>query len=152
MQSLTTRASGSGSGTQRRGGRSRQTKTPQHEPRHARTNLYSLFGEKAGHAATRGSQAPSRLKMRDMFRPGEEPKRKQIPIRVVVIDSAGMNPPVDVAVLVGRNDLVSNLVQGIRTKLAIPVKEKIVLASVQFKHYDEKGKANPGLCSKAAPK
>ena len=87
-----------------------------------------------------------------MFRPGEEPKRKQIPIRVVVIDSAGMNPPVDVAVLVGRNDLVSNLVQGIRTKLAIPVKEKIVLASVQFKHYDEKRQGKPGAlfqgCSK----
>ena len=125
---------------------------PRVEPRHAKTNLYSLFGEKAGHAATRGSQAPSRLKMRDMFRPGEEPKRKQIPIRVVVIDSAGTNPPVDVAVLVGRNDLVSNLVQGIRAKLAIPVKEKIVLASVQFKHYDEKRQGKPGAlfqgCSK----
>ena len=126
----------------------------QHEPRHARTNLYSLFGEKAGPAATRGNQAPAptRLKMRDMFRPGEEPKRKQVPIRVVVIDSAGKNPPVDVAVLVGRNDLVSHLVQGIRTKLAIPVKEKIVLASVQFKHYDEKRQHKPGLqfqgCSK----
>ena len=125
---------------------------PRVEPRHARTNLYSLFGEKPGHAATRGNQAPSRLKMRDMFRPGEEPKRKQIPIRVVAIDSAGMNPPVDVAVLVGRNDLVSNLVQGIRATLAIPSRRRLCWPACSSSTTTRRGKANPGLCSKAAPK
>ena len=78
-----------------------------HEPRHAKADLYLCLAAAEVSAATRGNQAPTRLKMRDMFRPGEEPKRKQIPIRVVVIDSTGINPPVDVAVLVGRRPRIS---------------------------------------------
>ena len=118
---------------------------PEHvNTQHVSTNLYTLWQPKTNPAGLRTAAAvPALLKMRDMFRPGEAPKRKQIPMRVVVIDSSGKSAPVDVAIPVGRNDHLSHLVQGIRTKLAIPAKEKIVLASVQFKSHEEK-RRKPG--------
>jgi hypothetical protein len=69
--------------------------------------------------------------------PSDAPARRDVPFRVVVVDTSGELAPVEIAVSVGRDKDVSHLLAAVRARCAIPPKEKLLLAAVEFSPHDQ---------------
>jgi hypothetical protein len=66
----------------------------------SRLNLHNLIAKNGGTGADHDEA--KFMTLRSVYRPGDPPRRKDVPIRVIVIDTAGKLPPVDIAVTVAR--------------------------------------------------